>query len=82
MARIQDQVNNYILDNQMINTGDRIVLGISGGADSVCLLLLLLEMASRYGYENKDIYAVHINHMLRGKEADMDEEFVRRLCQV
>ena len=81
MARIQDKVNNYILDNQMINTGDRIVLGISGGADSVCLLLLLLEMASRYGYENKDIYAVHINHMLRGKEADMDEEFVRRLCQ-
>ncbi len=81
MAKIQDRVNNFIIDNRMINTGDRIVLGISGGADSVCLLLLLLEMAPKYGYESKDIYGVHINHMLRGEEADMDEEFVRRLCK-
>jgi len=80
MSKIVDRVNNFIIDNHMIDAGDRIVLGISGGADSVCLLLLLLEVAPKYGYESKDIYAVHINHMLRGEEADLDEEFVRNLC--
>ena len=81
MSKIIDKVNNFILDNHMISTGDRIVLGLSGGADSVCLLILLLDLAKRYGYESKDIYAVHINHMIRGKEADEDEEFARALCQ-
>lgn len=81
MSKIIDKVNNFILDNQMLNAGDRIVLGLSGGADSVCLLILLLDIASRYGYESKDIFAVHINHMIRGAEADGDEAFVRELCQ-
>ncbi len=81
MSKIIDKVNNFILDNQMLNAGDRIVLGLSGGADSVCLLILLLDIASRYGYESKDIFAVHINHMIRGEEADGDEAFVRELCQ-
>ena len=81
MSKIVDRVNNYIVDNQMINTGDRIVLGLSGGADSVCLLLLLLDLAGRLGYASEDIFAVHINHMIRGQEADEDEEFVKMLCQ-
>lgn len=81
MSKIIDKVNNFILDNHMINEGDRIVLGLSGGADSVCLLLLLLDIAPRYGLSNRDIYAVHVNHMIRGIEADCDEEFVRELCQ-
>ena len=73
VSKIVDRVNNYIVDNQMINTGDRIVLGLSGGADSVCLLLLLLDLAGRLGYASEDIFAVHINHMIRGQEADEDE---------
>ncbi len=81
MSKIIDKVNNFIVDNHMITTGDRIVLGLSGGADSVCLLLLLLDVASRYGYKSSDIFAVHINHMIRGQEADEDEEFARRLCE-
>ncbi len=81
MNKIIDKVNNFISDNHMIDTGDRVVLGLSGGADSVCLLLLLLELAGSFGYNNQDIYAVHINHMIRGAEADEDEEFARQLCQ-
>lgn len=80
MSRIVDKVNNFIEDNHMINSGDRIVLGLSGGADSVCLLLLLLDVSSKYGYGSKDIYAVHINHMIRGQEADDDEKFAMDLC--
>jgi len=81
MSKIIDKVNNFILDNHMISTGDRIVLGLSGGADSVCLLILLLDICSRYGLGSKDIYAVHINHKIRGEEADEDMEFARKLCQ-
>ena len=81
MSKIIDKVNNFIVDNQMINAGDRIVLGLSGGADSVCLLILLLDLAGRLGYSSGDIFAVHINHMIRGQEADGDEEFAGRLCQ-
>lgn len=81
MSKIIDKVNNFIVDNHMIDAGDKIVLGLSGGADSVCLLILLLDIGVRYGYDSKDIYAVHINHMIRGDEADEDEEFVRALCR-
>ncbi len=81
MSRIIEKVNNYIAVNQMIEAGDRIVLGLSGGADSVCLLILLLDIASKYGIRSSDIYGVHINHMIRGLEADEDEEFARELCE-
>ncbi len=56
-----------------------VLLGLSGGADSVMLLLFLLK----YRNENFDfpILAVHVNHMIRGKEAGRDEEFSRELCE-
>ena len=55
------------------------VLGFSGGADSVMLLLFLIKYRSEIG--DFPIVAVHINHGIRGKEADEDEEFSRCLCQ-
>ncbi len=51
----------------------RLLVGLSGGADSVALLLLLLEAGAQ-------VSAVHVNHGLRGAESDGDEAFVRRLC--
>ena len=56
-----------------------VLVGLSGGADSVMLLCFLKE----YGKRNGDfpILAVHINHMIRGSEADSDEKFSRNLCQ-
>ncbi len=62
----------------MIAQGDVIYVGLSGGADSVCLLLCLLEMSEKY---NAQIRAIHINHQLRGQESDADEEFCRKLCE-
>ncbi|MEG2295683.1 MAG: ATP-binding protein, partial [Oscillospiraceae bacterium] len=63
---------------QMISYGDTIVLGLSGGADSVALLLFFLSIRKEY---NLKILAVHINHKLRGQESDADERFVSLLCE-
>ena len=55
-----------------------ILAGLSGGADSVCLLLNLKGLSQKYGFR---LCALHINHLIRGKEADRDEEFSRNLCE-
>ena len=62
----------------MIESGDRIVAGISGGADSVCLFFALLELQKEMDFA---FYAVHINHGYRGEASDRDEQFVRDLCE-
>lgn len=61
----------------MINKGEGIILGVSGGADSVCLLTVLNELK---GLFNTELYVVHVNHGIRGIEADNDEKYVESLC--
>jgi len=58
-------------------TGESILLALSGGPDSVALLHALRELAPRFGYR---LAAAHLNHRLRGAESDRDEAFVRDLC--
>jgi tRNA(Ile)-lysidine synthase len=55
----------------------RVAVGCSGGADSVALVRLLYELKDKLGLR---LLVAHLNHQLRGKEADADEEFVRRLA--
>lgn len=62
----------------MIRKGDTVVCGLSGGADSVCLLLALRELADDMEFS---LEAIHINHCLRGEESDGDEQFCRELCR-
>ncbi len=61
----------------MIKNGDYIVAGVSGGADSVCLLFLLCELRTSM---DLTLSVVHVNHGIRS-EAGRDEEFVRNLCE-
>jgi len=61
----------------MIEPGDRVVIALSGGADSVALLLVLQRLAPRL---DAAVSAAHLNHRLRGAESDADENFVRELC--
>ena len=75
--KMLSKVHDYINQFHMIEEGDRIVVGVSGGADSVCLLFILQEHCQKCG---ASLMVVHINHGLRGKEADRDEQFVRELC--
>ena len=65
-------------DTGLINEGEGIVAGVSGGADSVCLLLNLCELKSRL---NIDLVAVYIDHCIRGEESKNDGIFVKELCQ-
>ena len=60
----------------MLSAGDTVVIGVSGGADSCALFHFLLSLR-----EKMDLHLIccHVNHMLRGKDADSDEEFVREI---
>ncbi len=62
----------------MLENTKSVAVGLSGGADSVCLFNILLKLKSKYGFE---IIAVHINHNLRGAEARRDQLFVEELCK-
>jgi tRNA(Ile)-lysidine synthase len=61
----------------MIRPGDRVSVAVSGGADSVALLLLLLELREKLGMV---LSVVHFNHKLRGRASDADEAFVAKLA--
>lgn len=67
------KVRDFIEGNHLVGKTDRIVVGLSGGADSVALLLVLREL----GY---DCVAAHCNFHLRGEESMRDERFCRHLC--
>src|SRR6266550_328211 len=62
---------------EMMRPGDRVGVAVSGGADSVALLLLLLELRGKLGIV---LSVVHFNHKLRGKASDADEVFVAKLA--
>ena len=67
-----------VYDHQLIESGDHIVIGLSGGPDSVCLFSLLLEVA-----ESMDltIHPVHVNHKFRPGAAELDQAYVEDLCR-
>ena len=69
-----DQFRAYITSNHLINKGDRILVALSGGVDS----MVLAELLRREGY---DIAFAHCNFHLRGKESDDDEQFVREYAE-
>lgn len=73
-----EKVYDFIEKNNMLSRGDTVVCGLSGGADSVALLLSLYELRQRLGIA---VEAVHVNHCLRGAESDRDEGFCRELCK-
>ena len=70
------KVKEYIKQNKLLQKGDNIILGVSGGADSVCLLYILNDLKKEYALS---ITAVHVNHMIR-ETAGRDEDFTEKLC--
>ncbi len=76
--KIYEKVISYIKENDLIREGDTIVEGISGGADSVCLFLMLEEYKKELPFNT---VAVHVHHGIRNKSADKDMKFVERLCE-
>ncbi|HIE4351308.1 TPA: tRNA lysidine(34) synthetase TilS [Clostridioides difficile] len=75
---IFDKVLSTINKHNLIQKGDKIVLGLSGGPDSVCLLHVLNRLKKDF---NIEIYAAHLNHQIRGIEAQKDALYVSKLCE-
>lgn len=71
-----DSVLDTIKKYNMLEIGDKVIVALSGGPDSVCLLHILYTLKQKY---NLTIYAAHVNHCLRGEEADADEEYAKKL---
>ena len=72
-----EKVWHYVEEQHMLSENDYVVAGVSGGADSVCLLYMLLELQKRIPFL---IHVVHMNHMIR-EEAGEDAAYVEALCR-
>ena len=68
------EIAAFIKEYSLIEEGDLVVCGVSGGADSICLLYCLKALEKEGGFR---LHAVHVHHGIRGREADEDERFVR-----
>ena len=75
---MREQVLHYIRERRLLKAGDRVGVAVSGGADSVALLRVLLELRGELGLV---LVVAHFNHQLRGEEANADEQFVAQLAQ-
>jgi len=73
-----ERVLETIRKRKLIKAGERVAVAVSGGADSVALLLLLLELRGELGIV---LSVAHVNHKLRGEESDEDERFVVDLAR-
>jgi tRNA(Ile)-lysidine synthase len=75
--KLAQSVLAYIRKHDLLRPGDRVGIAVSGGADSVALLRLMLELRDELGIV---LSAVHLNHKLRGADSEADEQFVRGLA--
>jgi tRNA(Ile)-lysidine synthase len=76
-STLSQQLLRHIQAERFLRAGDRVGVAVSGGADSVALLLLLLELREKLGIV---LSVVHFNHKLRGRASDADEKFVAKLA--
>ena len=73
-----EKIRRYVEKWHMIENGDKIIVGVSGGADSICLLFVLIQLQKEIPFE---LVCVHVNHGLRGIDADADEMYVKKMCE-
>ena len=78
MRGLAERVLDTIRKRELIRAGDRVAVAVSGGADSVALLFLLLELRGDLGFV---LSVAHVNHKLRSEESDEDERFVAELAR-
>ena len=75
LLEFEQKVSAFISANELFGSVDKVLLAVSGGADSVALLYVMQALRSKkvLGFE---LLCAHINHQLRGLEADLDEDCV------
>jgi len=74
------KIYNYIIEKKMLDNCRHIIVGLSGGADSVCLTTVLHEIIEQ-NHMDITLSAVHVNHGIRGEEAARDQRFCVKLCK-
>jgi len=74
---MRERFIKLIENKKLFKKGDSIVMGVSGGADSMAMLHLFYSIREEYELH---LHVVHLNHMFRGKDADADEEYVKEMC--
>jgi len=77
ISQFHQKILDTIRINNLIENGEGVIVGLSGGPDSVCLLHVLNSLSETLGIK---LYALHVNHMLRGGEAEEDEHYASKLC--
>jgi tRNA(Ile)-lysidine synthase len=77
-ADLLSKVEDFICENGLLQRGDSVLVGLSGGADSVALMNILVKLAPKYDWT---VRAAHFNHGIRGVGAEEDELFCRDLCE-
>jgi len=76
---MDQKIESYIDRFRLLKAGDSVLLGVSGGADSLALLYFLYQHQSQYAIR---IGVAHLHHGLRGLDADQDAVFIKQFCQV
>lgn len=71
------KVSKTIDEHSLLNNGESVLLAVSGGSDSVCMLDVFIKLSKTRGFV---IEVAHINHSLRDSDSDADQEFVRKIC--
>ena len=74
---LRNEVLKTIKKYNLISKGDKIVIGVSGGPDSICLLHVLDSLKEELGIE---LYVAHVNHMMR-QVADDETKYVQNFCK-
>ena len=72
-----ERFEQYSIKHKLFKSGEKILVGFSGGADSTALLLALWHLKSKYGYS---LLAAHVNYDLRGEDSKLDEQYARKFC--
>ena len=75
---MSEKVMDFIKENSMFSIGDKVIVAVSGGPDSICLLYILNELKEELGIS---LIGAHINHCLRGDESDKDEKYSKKVCE-
>ena len=75
------RIKQFILQQNMVEAGDHLILGVSGGADSVCLLKVIAELKSKKLLPGEwDYEILHVEHGIRGEESLADARFVEEIA--
>ena len=76
--KIKESIVDEFFETGIIKKNDNLIIALSGGMDSMCLIDIFLKLKSEFNY---NLYALHVHHGIRGIEADRDQKFVTKYCK-